>query len=154
MKNYIIVNKITKDIEGIPSTTEEWSIQPKDSQDIYEVDLDIKNLIRQAKFGSYFENGIVVPKPMENTPYDTWDYTTKTWITDLQEQLVGEDREVRNTRNSLLSEMDIIISNPIRWASMTSEKQAEWIQYRQLLLDIPQQVGFPLNVVFPTTPTE
>ena len=152
MKNYIIVNKITKDIEGIPSTTEEGSIQPKDTQDIYEVDLDIKNSIRQAKYGSYFENGVVVPKPMENTPYDTWDYITKTWITDLQEQLAGEDREVRNSRNSLLSEMDIIISNPIRWASMPPEKQAEWAQYRQLLLDITLQANYPLDVIWPIAP--
>lgn len=61
--------------------------------------------------------------------------------------------EVRARRDYLLqSEVDPIVSNPLRWASMPAEKQGEWVAYRQALLDIPQQDGFPANVDWPVKP--
>lgn len=60
---------------------------------------------------------------------------------------------VRSKRDALLAtEVDPIVSNPLRWASMTAEQQQEWVDYRQALLDIPQQAGFPHDVVWPTKP--
>lgn len=45
---------------------------------------------------------------------------------------------IRADRDSLLaSEVDPIVSNPLRWASMTEVKQQEWADYRQALLDLP-----------------
>jgi len=44
------------------------------------------------------------------------------------------------------------VSNPLRWASFTAEQQQAWATYRQALLDIPQQSGFPNNVTFPVAP--
>jgi hypothetical protein len=35
---------------------------------------------------------------------------------------------------------------------MLPEKQAEWSTYRQALLDVPAQLGFPDNVVLPVKP--
>jgi hypothetical protein len=62
-------------------------------------------------------------------------------------------REVRMTRDHLLqSEVDSVVSNPLRWADMTSEKQTEWSQYRTNLLNVPQQSGFPNTVSWPTKP--
>lgn len=152
MKTYIIINKITKDVEGIPSTTEHGSIVISENQELFEIDEEIKKIIRNARSGSYFENGVVVPKQAQNTPYDSWDYLTKSWVTDTQAQLAGEAIEVRDIRATLLTEMDVVVSNPLRWAEMSTEKQAQWVQYRQDLLDIPQQSGFPLNVIYPTPP--
>ena len=60
----------------------------------------------------------------------------------------GVIREVRNTL--LRVEVDII--NGIRWAAMTTEKQAEWTAYRQALLDITKSEGFPDYVTWPTKP--
>ena len=60
---------------------------------------------------------------------------------------------VRSARDSKLSEADVAVSNPLRFAAMSSEKQAEWAAYRQLLLDVPQQSGFPSTVVWPTEVT-
>jgi hypothetical protein len=60
---------------------------------------------------------------------------------------------VRSARDSKLSETDVAVSNPLRFAAMSSEKQAEWAAYRQLLLDVPQQSGFPSTVVWPTEVT-
>lgn len=39
--------------------------------------------------------------------------------------------------NLLKSEVDPIVSNPLRWASITEAKQQEWADYRQALLDLP-----------------
>jgi hypothetical protein len=48
-------------------------------------------------------------------------------------------KELRSTRDVILtSEVDPIVSNPLRWASMTEDKQQEWADYRQALLDLPE----------------
>ena len=61
--------------------------------------------------------------------------------------------EVRMMRDHLLkSEVDSIVSNPLRWADMASEKQTEWSQYRTDLLNVPQQSGFPNTISWPTKP--
>jgi len=60
---------------------------------------------------------------------------------------------VRMERDNILSTVvDPIVSNPLRWADMTSEKQAEWASYRTALLDLPDQDGFPHNITWPTKP--
>lgn len=60
---------------------------------------------------------------------------------------------VRNERNRLLEwEVDPIVSNPLRWADLTTEKQNEWSQYRTDLLNVPQQSGFPNTISWPTKP--
>ena len=52
----------------------------------------------------------------------------------------------------LATEVDPIAGNALRWAALTAEQQQAWADYRQALLDIPQQSGFPHNVVWPTKP--
>lgn len=52
----------------------------------------------------------------------------------------------------LQSEVDSIVSNPLRWADLTTEKQNEWSQYRTDLLNVPQQSGFPNTISWPTKP--
>lgn len=59
---------------------------------------------------------------------------------------------VRNKRNSLLTNLDRTISNPLRWASFSQQEQADFAQYRQALLDVPQQPGFPELVTWPQPP--
>jgi hypothetical protein len=59
-------------------------------------------------------------------------------------------REERDRR--LTSDVDPIVSNPLRWADLTAEKQAEWAAYRRALLDITAQSGFPHSVVWPIKP--
>jgi hypothetical protein len=54
----------------------------------------------------------------------------------------------------LASEVDPIVSNPLRWADLTAEKQTEWASYRRAMLDITAQSGFPHSVVWPTKPEE
>lgn len=60
---------------------------------------------------------------------------------------------VRMKRNTCLSEeVDPIVSNPLRWGSLSDEQQLAITVYRQNLLDISEQSGFPHNVVWPTKP--
>jgi hypothetical protein len=57
---------------------------------------------------------------------------------------------VRTERNGrLAAEVDSL--NPIRWESMTEEMRHAWRDYRQLLLDVPQQAD-PFNIDWPAKP--
>jgi len=60
--------------------------------------------------------------------------------------------QARAQRDQLLSELDSIVGNPLRWASFSSEQQTAWADYRQALLDVPQQPGFPNNIIWATKP--
>ena len=60
---------------------------------------------------------------------------------------VRSDREYK-----LFTEVDPLVSNFLRWADISSEKQTEWTQYRIDLLDVPQQSGFPNNIIWPNKP--
>ena len=69
---------------------------------------------------------------------------------DYDAKIAASVRHVRNLK--LEQEVDPIVSNPLRWADMTSEKQNEWAQYRTNLLNVPQQSGFPNTISWPTKP--
>ena len=61
--------------------------------------------------------------------------------------------QVRAERDNLLATVvDPIVSNNLRWAEMTTEKQAEWSAYRTALLDITDQAGFPADITWATKP--
>tara|TARA_X000001382_G_scaffold97090_1_gene71468 strand:+ start:1846 stop:2145 length:300 start_codon:yes stop_codon:yes gene_type:complete len=60
----------------------------------------------------------------------------------------------RSHRDFLLTtEVDPIVTNPLRWDALSTDKQNEWKTYRQALLDVPAQSGFPTSVTWPTKPT-
>ena len=60
--------------------------------------------------------------------------------------------DVRADRDGRLLEVDAIAGNALRWAALDADTQAAWATYRQALLDVPQQEGFPNNVTWPTKP--
>lgn len=58
---------------------------------------------------------------------------------------------VRAARDDLLAQtVDKI--NPLRWASMSDAQKQECMIFRQSVLDITLQVGFPFNVEWPSAP--
>jgi hypothetical protein len=71
------------------------------------------------------------------------------WTPPTTEQL---SENARAQRNALLDEVDSIVSNPLRWASFSTEQQATWANYRQTLLDVPQQNSFPNTIIWPIKP--
>ena len=64
----------------------------------------------------------------------------------------AEAASVRADRDYRLVEVDAIAGNALRWASLDAATQAEWATYRQALLDVPQQSGFPHDITWPTKP--
>ena len=104
-------------------------------------------------------------------PYLLTDYDTDTTIDNVAVMaLIGTDFEayvaptqeeldaeaalgVRGQRDNLLvTEVDPIVSNPLRWADMITAEQNAWSQYRTDLLNITDQAGFPHSVTWPTKP--
>lgn len=61
------------------------------------------------------------------------------------------EEQARGKRNSLLAESDIymIADYPI-----TEQQRRAWMSYRQALRDIPEQEGWPMNIVWPEKPAE
>ena len=57
--------------------------------------------------------------------------------------------DIKDKRNMLLSETDYLTNNDY---PLSEAQKDEIRQFRQLLRDIPQQPGFPENVVWPTVP--
>lgn len=64
------------------------------------------------------------------------------------EELAEKQRELRN--KWLRIYVDSI--NAVRWESLTQQQKNDMILYRQELLNVPQQVGFPTSVTWPTPP--
>jgi len=69
----------------------------------------------------------------------------------IRTNLEMEARRERGYR--LKEEVDPLLTNPLRWAELTDDKQAEWTQYRTDLLNLPEQSGFPNDITWPTKPT-
>lgn len=58
-----------------------------------------------------------------------------------EEKLILDEERIRAERDFLLKDCDAV--SPMRWNAMTKDEQQAWMNYRQALLDIPQQSGFP-----------
>jgi len=76
------------------------------------------------------------------------------YVAPTQDELDAEAAaNARDQRNTLLNiEVDPIVSNPLRWADLTTDQQNAWAQYRTDLLNITDQAGFPHNISWPTKP--
>lgn len=86
-------------------------------------------------------------------------------ITEFELPAIDVTEQVRAVRDEILvNEVDPIVTNPLRWDAMTPEKQQEWADYRQALLDLPvistatlewndAELGYEwVNLVLPTKP--
>ena len=85
-------------------------------------------------------------KPQDELEY-CFDWAAKAWTIDQDRSM----STVRQQRNNLLSTVDRI--NPVWYTSLTTEEQNQLVAYRQQLLDVPQQAGFPTDIVWPAKPT-
>ena len=91
-------------------------------------------------------------KQVELTPEESLEFEQQTaeWNSG---ELARLEAEVRSNRDFILcNEVDPIVSNPFRWASLSEDSQQAVEQYRQALLDVSQQAGFPNDVVWPVKP--
>lgn len=82
-----------------------------------------------------------------------WLYENGIWSDPNKIEITTEQKivMVRNRRNRLLKK-HVDTMNPIRWETLNQSQKDEWAKYRQSLLDIPDQEGFPNNVIWPVVP--
>jgi hypothetical protein len=79
----------------------------------------------------------------------------QTWVVyDLPEDEITartnrKSEEIRQERDKLLAETDWRI---IKGVETNTQEDSDWIEYRENLRNIPQQEGFPWNVIWPIKP--
>ena len=89
------------------------------------------------------------------SPLHKLDEETLEWIAPTQKEVdAAKANEVRVKRDILLqTEVDPVVTNPLRWADMSTEEKESWSNYRNSLLNITEQTGFPHEVEWPVKPT-
>ena len=60
--------------------------------------------------------------------------------------------QARGMRGYMLQRLDTFVSNPLRWNTLSEDLQTQIANFRQALLDIPQQEGFPTDIKWPEAP--
>lgn len=90
---------------------------------------------------------------IEKYPEQAEDYIEKQYIPSAKEKV----EHIRNKRNSLLNEADIILMKYQEQVSLNiiqvnDEYYNALLQYKQNLRDITKQLEFPNNVIFPVLP--
>lgn len=95
----------------------------------------------------YYENGAIVAMPPKPSLNHKFDYETKQWVFDTENAI----QKALAERDRLLAEGPDRIS-PLWWNSMTEQEQQSWTKYRQDLLDITTQQGYPESIIWPTKP--
>jgi len=89
--------------------------------------------------------------PATQSPFwrgDHWEIVAST-APSAEDMLAAAMRAERDAR---LVTLDALVMNPLRWAAFTADEQAALATYRQALLDVPQQAGFPGVVDWPEMP--
>ena len=84
----------------------------------------------------YIENGQVYTVQVEALNAD-----------DLAQRQANKAAEIRSRRDALLAESD--------WTQIVDypkTNQNDWKQFRKALRDVPQQAGFPDNIIWPIAP--
>lgn len=98
---------------------------------------------------AYFvKEGALVAFPAKPDYPANFDKVTEQWVWD-------EDiswAQLRHERDVRLSELDPIVSNPLRWAGFSAAKQTEYTDYRLALLALPSNTVDPRTPVWPTSP--
>jgi hypothetical protein len=65
--------------------------------------------------------------------------------------LPAQWKNLREHRNKLLIESDSMLLID-RWNLLSESKKQEWLNYRQSLRDLPDDITDPFNVTWPTKP--
>lgn len=140
--NYTIYNPSTGQIEMVFTSQD---------SDLTQQNLNGRSWIpgNYSSLDYYILNNQPVQKParpeVPGLVYD-FDYQSLTW----QINLSRSQQASRQLRNSQLESVDRI--NPVWYNSLSADQQSELIAYRQALLAVPQQAGFPTQVEWPAKP--
>ena len=82
------------------------------------------------------------------------DPATAPYVPPTQEEILAAAAfRAKAKRADLLAQnVDPYVMNALRWADLSAEQQGEIAAYRRALLDITDQSGFPLEIVWPELP--
>lgn len=75
-----------------------------------------------------------------------WDVTDEVWLFDAEQTA----HQIRQLRDQALARVDRV--NPMWYESIGQQRQEQLQAYRQALLDITDQPGFPRQVQWPVRP--
>jgi hypothetical protein len=93
----------------------------------------------------YIKDNQAIQMPPKPDQYSVFNYATKQWVENERMAIVN----VSDKRQKLLYSTDW---TQIPNGPLTQQQQEAWAVYRQQLRDIPEQSGYPFNVVWPTPP--
>lgn len=92
----------------------------------------------------YYSNGVFKTFPIKPTQSHIWDWVSLSW----KVNLAAAELAIKDERNKLLADTD--------WTQLPDVPEVTrkfWVEYRQALRDITEQVGYPLNISWPTKPS-
>ena len=153
MANLILFYKTTNLCKSIINTCSTNLIVLED--DIFSIAISDEklNILKSQEGVLYYNNANIEVLPKPDKFYE-FNPVTKQFEKNTQLEISILSDEIRDLRLYYLQELDAIVQNPLRYAGFTDEYKTKLAEYRQLLLDIPQQSGFPLDVIFPTPPQQ
>ena len=106
--------------------------------------------IKHGKVYAYGDKKLFTGSPDAVVSVDAWDASGGSAEVVEGRIVLGDPEQVAYERNAQIIRNERYIRmkpadriSPMRWEKMTEAKREEWRIYRQALLDIPQQPGFP-----------
>ena len=101
------------------------------------------------EFDPATENCSQVNPTLENGEWVmTWQVSPAS-AEEIAERLEQKSAEVRQQRNQLLTESDW---TQLADSPLDADTKSAWALYRETLRQVPEQSGFPWNIVWPTKP--
>lgn len=144
MKNFAAVNASGKIVyTASPATDDTHSsgdLTP-DGLVLVEFGLDTSHSDFAEKHYYNFLTSSWVSLPPKPSPFHIWQ--SGSWVPDIE----GTSAKRKHWRDTLLRRCDWTqLSDVVR-----TDAQA-WVDYRQALRDVPSQVGFPFDIIWPISP--
>jgi len=139
MKTHTLYDNQGKVMAVVTSSDDE--IPTSDQFFVIEGALDYNQYVKDGQIktqGADPSNGMIKYK---------FNHASEAWTIDH----AATQKNCRDFRNQLLATVDKI--NGVWYANLTAEQQQELSAYRQALLDVPQQAGFPTDTSWPAKPT-
>jgi len=139
MKTYTLYDNQGKIMAVVTSSDDE--IPNLDQFFVIEGALDYNQYVKDGQIktqGADPSNGMI--------KYE-FNHALESWQIDLETTVENH----RALRNEMLKAIDAV--SPVRYNSLTQQQQQELADYRQALLAVPQQAGFPLTTDWPCKPT-
>ena len=104
----------------------------------------------QPSFDGATQDCNQIDPTFENGEWVTTWQVTNVDADEIARRSANESHIVRLERNELLTDCDW---TQLSDSPLDTDTKATWVTYRQQLRDIPDQTGFPWNVIWPTPPS-